>query len=368
MSTPDPSVRADLWQDIINAAKAAGTDAGQAAATWFEIDDADAARRILTGIEDGDPEVLDSLPYCDLSGQWADGLNPRDIVAEACSAADVDPDPLEEWHEEIVSAFQDACNATVFEETERRCREILAPTDPPYTTPSPFHSMAGFDSGLAHSSRDIGSRDTLQNGDPAMKLHSYGRCCTDCLMFLANGETPIHMGEDETAEWMAEIGRRAGDLHVGVGGEHFYEEGCRNVTADGEWIGSTDCDCETQEFTWQSCDTCGSTLGGSRHAVHYFEVTDPATRAAETLGLDPAADYFDAAQGLHWFCAENHEGMTSEEYRVLSALQYRPSSLERGPAEDSPARDVYDALENGEVSAADVLAFVERGQELTREA
>lgn len=31
------------------------------------------AEAILTGIDDGDPAVLDSLPACDFSGQWADG-------------------------------------------------------------------------------------------------------------------------------------------------------------------------------------------------------------------------------------------------------------------------------------------------------
>lgn len=103
-----------------------------------------------------------------------------------------------------------------------------------------------------------------------LTIHAYGWCCTDCIMFLANGETPPEMDEDQTAEWVAEIDRRAGAWNVDVGGEHSYEDGCRNVSEDGKWIGSTDCSCETQEFSWSSCDVCGSTLGGERHAVHYF--------------------------------------------------------------------------------------------------
>lgn len=27
------------------------------------------------------------------------------------------------------------------------------------------------------------------------------------------------------------------------------------------------CDCETREFSWSSCEGCGSHLGGSRHAL-----------------------------------------------------------------------------------------------------
>jgi hypothetical protein len=27
-----------------------------------------------------------------------------------------------------------------------------------------------------------------------------------------------------------------------------------------------ECDCETDSFTWSSCEGCGSTLGGERHA------------------------------------------------------------------------------------------------------
>jgi hypothetical protein len=92
--------------------------------------------------------------------------------------------------------------------------------------------------------------------------------CTDCLMLFANGETPPELGEDETAAWFAEIDRRTDGYHVAVGGAH--EDGCPNLAPDGSWDGSTDCDCETEEFTWRSCGTCGSHLGGSRHAVTLF--------------------------------------------------------------------------------------------------
>lgn len=98
-------------------------------------------------------------------------------------------------------------------------------------------------------------------------------CCTDCVMLFANGETPPELSEDETAAWLAEIDRRTDGYDVACGGEH--EVGCENVEWDGDgsyvsWIGSSDCSCEDMEFSWRQCETCGSTLGGSRHAVTLF--------------------------------------------------------------------------------------------------
>lgn len=51
-----------------------------------------------------------------------------------------------------------------------------------------------------------------------------------------------------------------------------HEDDCPNVE-NGEWIGSTDCECERIEFTWSSCDGCGSHLGGSRNALTVWEVS-----------------------------------------------------------------------------------------------
>lgn len=87
------------------------------------------------------------------------------------------------------------------------------------------------------------------------------RCCTDCIMLFANGENPQDLSEDETSAWHAEIDRRIEGYYVACGGAH--EEGCTND-------GSEDCGCETREFSWSQCGTCGSTLGGSRHAVTLF--------------------------------------------------------------------------------------------------
>jgi len=133
-----------------------------------------------------------------------------------------------------------------------------------------------------------------------MEIFSRGWCCSDCLFLFANGETPVDLDEADTAAWLDEIDRKSEGLTVCLGGEH--EEDCPNMAyvrphtprtlkrvsrayrrramrnaatwrAERKryWTGQTDCDCETQEFSWSPCDTCGSRLGGSRDAVTYFK-------------------------------------------------------------------------------------------------
>lgn len=45
-------------------------------------------REVLRGISEGDPEVLDALPFLDLSGRWADGLTDAAVLRE-CGYRDV---------------------------------------------------------------------------------------------------------------------------------------------------------------------------------------------------------------------------------------------------------------------------------------
>lgn len=69
------------------------------------------------------------------------------------------------------------------------------------------------------------------------------KACSDCIMLVANGETPVDMDEDETAAYVAEIAdyTRGWDLVYG-----------------GDDLG----------FTYDGCDVCGSPLGGDRWRVH----------------------------------------------------------------------------------------------------
>jgi hypothetical protein len=64
--------------------------------------------------------------------------------------------------------------------------------------------------------------------------------CTDCVMYLANGEVP----EDNVDGWSAEaVDAKWQGYHLCVAGEEDSEE----------------------YFSWQPCGVCGSTLGGNRY-------------------------------------------------------------------------------------------------------
>jgi hypothetical protein len=86
-----------------------------------------------------------------------------------------------------------------------------------------------------------------------MPLKSYDiEGCTDCIMFLANGEEP----DDNAAGWDAsaiEANWPSATYNLCVGGDETTEE----------------------HFSWRACDCCGSRLGGNRYpVVALFEATE----------------------------------------------------------------------------------------------
>lgn len=98
-----------------------GVEDGTAAGSWV-IDgntSEESARALLQGLEDGDPAVYDSLPSAPLSGEWADGLLPRDVlgwygVEEDDNSAD-----------EILSAYEQGWEQGVTDEVSRAARAML---------------------------------------------------------------------------------------------------------------------------------------------------------------------------------------------------------------------------------------------------
>jgi hypothetical protein len=78
--------------------------------------------------------------------------------------------------------------------------------------------------------------------------------CVDCMFIHENGETS---GEPDREPWC-----------VLEPNEHV----CMGMARDehAECDEHDECECETQEFSWQSCDGCGSRLGGSRHAFTLY--------------------------------------------------------------------------------------------------
>ena len=83
--------------------------------------------------------------------------------------------------------------------------------------------------------------------------------CVDCMFVHANGETesepdrePLNLLEGQ-------------EVTLGM---LYSEHSCGRET-DPDM--SEECECEQQDFSWSRCEGCGSTLGGSRHAMTVWE-------------------------------------------------------------------------------------------------
>jgi hypothetical protein len=164
-----------------------------------------------------------------------------------------------------------------------------------------------------------------------------GKCCTDCLMLLANGETPPELSEEETAGYLANVERECAGAEITLG--MFREDhGCaanwtviwhapgsvrgsfrrgtievradsyRDALDEAEWSRDVpagawpvmarshdletesdrggECECEQLGFSWSSCDVCGSNLGGDREAVVFWFA--PPAGNADQPGSGPA--------------------------------------------------------------------------------
>ena len=70
-----------------------------------------------------------------------------------------------------------------------------------------------------------------------------------------------------------------------------------------------------------------------------------------------ADNYFDAAEGLHWYCVDYHGGQGSELYRVQCSLGFRPSPFGRGPGRDLSTY-YYTMLVDGVLSAGALLSAI----------
>jgi hypothetical protein len=114
----------DRWEplDAITAeTERQGEVDGRAAGSWLIDGNStqETAWRLLQGIEDGDPEVLDSVPSAPLSGEWADGLLSRDLLAEYGLNEDDDA------ADDVLTAYESGFARGVADEVERAALAML---------------------------------------------------------------------------------------------------------------------------------------------------------------------------------------------------------------------------------------------------
>lgn len=83
--------------------------------------------------------------------------------------------------------------------------------------------------------------------------------CYDCIAVAANGETE---SEDLDREPLCEL--EGEDVTIGRMFDLYEHNGFCGLL---ESITGYPCGHEDREFSWSTCNGCGSTLGGSRHAM-----------------------------------------------------------------------------------------------------
>lgn len=108
-------VRKSNYDRVIERATDKGREDGNAVASWYFDGNTptDTFRRVLAGIADGDPAILNTFPQPDLSGQHAGTTTGTQLYAEACHEI-VDPDDqFDSLFGEVCDAYEDAFRTEV---------------------------------------------------------------------------------------------------------------------------------------------------------------------------------------------------------------------------------------------------------------
>ncbi len=123
------------WQQVLDALRAAGAEAGANAADWWAQDTvggrasgdtAATARMILAGIDDGDALTLDTLPGCDLSRPDADTPTCAEVYTDAAPADAPGWEGLDAHDRaEAIDAFRDGHQTAVQDRAAEHCRTAL---------------------------------------------------------------------------------------------------------------------------------------------------------------------------------------------------------------------------------------------------
>ena len=101
---------------LTNMARRYGRETGEAMASWITFDDAAAAQRMVAGLEDCDPEVMDSIREPNLSGEFADDATPASLARE------LGIDPEDERIDDYCSAWEETARRVFWQLVERAAR------------------------------------------------------------------------------------------------------------------------------------------------------------------------------------------------------------------------------------------------------
>ncbi|GIM90115.1 DUF4314 domain-containing protein [Paractinoplanes toevensis] len=134
-NTAQPEVAS--WATALRQLRNAGAVAGATAADWWAQDIIGgratgdvrpAARRVLTGIKDGDPAVLDTLPGLDLFGQEAGSTSEADLYTDAAGDVAAWESLNDHQREEAIDAYRDTFDTAVLTRVTELCGLASSPT------------------------------------------------------------------------------------------------------------------------------------------------------------------------------------------------------------------------------------------------
>lgn len=119
--------RCDHREHLRARAQTMGAEHGRARASWYFDGNTseDTYRRVLQGIEEGDPAVYDTFPSGALSGEWADDPTPASVLAELAGTVDYNSVLTYEEQDEILRHYEDAFDVAVSETIEAEARKMV---------------------------------------------------------------------------------------------------------------------------------------------------------------------------------------------------------------------------------------------------
>jgi hypothetical protein len=111
-------------RDLLRTARELGREAGNASASWY-FDRCELQRedylRVLKGINDGDPEILDTFQSSPLSGEYSDDMTPKRLY-EDLGMGDAQ---IELAGDEICEEYEQAFNTAYSDSVASQCTEWL---------------------------------------------------------------------------------------------------------------------------------------------------------------------------------------------------------------------------------------------------
>lgn len=176
-------------------ARAMGRAAGRAQGSWAADGNTSAEHisRVLTMLEEGDPQAWDHLPRTpDLSGEMADDPTPQSLAADILGDPDDLPaDMLEEdsVRAEVVEALEDAWEEGVAQTFEEECERTLRAFAP---DPEPEQDTS------EDRCTDHGYDECPDCGNAGVKIDASGY--VPCTRFLTCWSDPDAGSDDDQAQ------------------------------------------------------------------------------------------------------------------------------------------------------------------------